>query len=383
MPKVLVGASCRRDPAVLEKHLQTLLWQTLPPDTTLHLCHVDDFTQEQKKPGRALLKKAGSKILSGVDQVAIVDFNDALDTTHHWEQSAFERVAQNKQLLFDKAVKEGYTHVWICDTDLLLDHTTLSSMLAVQRPCVAAVFWTRWNPGAPSQPQTWLRHPYQLDGRGLSAAEFRRRLVDKQLTRVYGLGACMLVHTDVLKHGAHYWPLLPELVAAGGMNAGEDRTFSLLCERLHVDMWADPFPDIFHVYRPEDTELMDVFLQEFQTRQHNDSLYPTYGDYVSLQIVPLEDPHVGGQSIRGRVGQLRLLPEIEQAVLGMRRGDRKVRAYSRPERWPDTVPGHDKGHRDIHGGPQAVQYAASVKGRLSTADVQSVPRQILLYGATG
>jgi hypothetical protein len=304
----------------------------------LDLVHVDDFTEDQRDEGRAALQDAGSRVLSGVEQVATLDFSDTAANTHHWQQSAFERVAQNKQLLFDTAVREGYDYVWICDTDLLLDNRTLWSMYHAasdRREVIAGVYWTRWqaDASAPAGPQVWLRHPYVLDGRGMDYHEFRGLLSDRRLVRVWGLGACMLLRTSVLQR-ARYWPLLPELVQAGGMNAGEDRTFSLLCERNHIEMWADAWPDIFHVYHTDDQQQVPYYLQEFEVTRKYEPLYPTYGDHVSLQIVPCEDPYVPPQCIRGRVGELKMLPELEAAVLSMRRGERRLLGLSFPVHYP-------------------------------------------------
>jgi hypothetical protein len=337
--KILVGASVRRDPVVLEAHLKTLQWQILPPDVELDIVHVDDFAPEQRDAGRVLLEAYGGTIIRGdSDDMAVVDFDDKNPRTHVWQQSAFERVAKNKQMLFDKAVADKYDYVWICDTDLLMDPRTLWSMYhvaATGQQVTAAVYWTRWqnDTTTPAGPQVWLRHPYALDGRGLDFHEFRGLLSDRQLVRVFGLGACMLVSVSALER-TRYCPLLPELVAAGGMNAGEDRTFSTLCERNHIEMYADAWPDIFHVYHTTDYDQIPHYLQEFSIKQKYESLYANYGDYVSLQIMPCEDPHIPPQCIRGRVGQLKLLTELEEAVLSMRRGDRRLLSLYFPVDYP-------------------------------------------------
>jgi hypothetical protein len=212
-------------------------------------------------------------------------------------------------------------------------------MLAVDKPIVSAVYWTQWNLNQPYQPQVWLKHPYELKGRGMDEAEFRRKLTEKRLTQVWGLGACMLVRTDVLAKGVRYHPLLPELVQAAeqtglGMFAGEDRTLCEIANRLHVDMYADPWPDIFHVYRPADAESIPKYMQEFETRTRNRALYPDYGDDVNLQVMPCEDVRVGQKTFRGRLAALRLLPEIESAVRGMRRGDRRTLSVAFPVDYP-------------------------------------------------
>lgn len=368
MPKrILCGASARRDPEVLEQHLKTLTWQVLPKDHTLDLCHVDDFTPDQRDKGRALLEEYGGEILTGESEgIAVVDFDDSNPSTHLWQISAFERVAKNKQLLFDKAVEEGYDYVWICDTDLILDRTTLWNLIGASKPVTAAVYWTRWQ--ADQQyvmPQVWLRHPYELSGRGMEYEELRSALANRELLQVWGLGACMLLRTDILQEGkVRYWPLLPELVAAGGMNAGEDRTFSLLCERNHVTMWADAWSDVFHVYRPEDIQYIPKYIQHFDIKHKVSALYPTYGDYVNLQIMPCEDPHIPAQSVRGRIGQLKLLPQLESAVLRMQRGDSKLLSLAFPIDFPLT-------HTGSNEQPPIVPYRANTR----IVEVQMIDHQ--------
>jgi hypothetical protein len=301
----------------------------------------------------------------------VIDFDDKNPQTHLWQQTAFERVAQNKQRLFDKAVKEKYDYVWICDTDLLLDRTTLWSMYHANQSIVAAVYWTRWqaNSEVPCGPQVWLRHPYDLAGRGMDAPAFRSLLVDRQFVRVWGLGACMLVKAEVLTK-ARYWPLLPELVEAAkqpgmGMLAGEDRTFCVMAERNHIEMYADAWPDIFHVYRPDDEQDINGILEEFTAADRYHALYPAYGDAVSLQVVPLEDPHFGPAIVRGRVGQLKLLPELEAAVLSMQRGDRRLLRLAFPIHYelpavgqPQTPPWQIQGCRSPDDRPQAARVRA-------------------------
>jgi hypothetical protein len=347
-----------------------LKWQDIPDGYELHLCHVDDFTPGQRNAGRALLEAYGSTILSGEEQVATLDFDDKDPNTHLWQQSAFERVAKNKQQILDLAVKEHYDCVFICDTDLMLDRTTLRNLVGADQQVTAGVYWTRWT--ADQQhvlPQVWLRHPYQLDGRGWEYPELRTALSNRGLLQVWGLGACMLVRTGILQdQKVRYWPLLPELVAAGGMNAGEDRTFCELCTRSHIEMYADGFPDIYHVYRPEDAQHIDKYIQQFDLKYKASALYPIYGDYVNLQIMPSEDTRFGPQNIRGRVGQLNMLPALEHAVLGMQRGERRLLNLAFPIDYELT-------HTGSNENPPIVPYRANTR----VVDVHMIDHQPYSY----
>src|SRR6185436_17038531 len=106
-------------------------------------------------------------------------------------------------------------------------------------------------------PQVWLRHPYQLDGRGLDVAKFRRKLVNREVTRVWGQGACSLIRMPVLHAGIDFTHIPNEPAIQQGMMVWEDRHFCIRAERGHIDMWADPWADIFHIYhQPEDVNLI-------------------------------------------------------------------------------------------------------------------------------
>jgi hypothetical protein len=232
--------------------------------------------------------------------------------------------------------------VWFCDADLICDRTTLWSLYHAQThaPITCAVYWTRWNhttPKQPAAPQVWLRHPYQLDGRGMEEAGFRAALQQRDLTPVWGQGACSLIARSVWEAGVTWSPA--EGVPQEGLMAGEDRQFCIHAERRHIPMLADPWPDIYHIYRiPEDAERAGVFLGRLGTADEGS---PGFGDLVSIHSQPLEpypQPngtviHVGPQSLRGRLGVLPLLPDLEQALYGMKRGEVRIVKAKIPLHW--------------------------------------------------
>jgi hypothetical protein len=196
----------------------------------------------------------------------------------------------------------------------------------------------------------WLEHPYQLHGMGMEEWEFRRELIDRQLTDVRGLGACTLIRRPALMRGVsfHPWPgnQYP------GIGQGEDRHFCMRAEALHLKLVADPWPDIFHVYhRPSDEALIPEYLkrlndqytecQDLGTGFKVVEMPPRVGDLVSLELTALEPiptqqgaMHAPAQFVRGRLGQLPLHPELGDAILGMQRGETRIVPVHFDLSWP-------------------------------------------------
>jgi hypothetical protein len=238
--------------------------------------------------------------------------------THHWQEATFYWLAEQKQRILDLAREEEYDAVWLVDTDLLVEPGTLQSLIDAEKPIVSAVFWTAWQQGHAPLPQVWLQHPYGFAGWRIQEHEFFRRLSQRQLLRVLGLGACTLIRTETLEHVC-YWPYLDGLPRFG-MWQGEDRTFCVRANRAHIPLFADAWPDIFHVYRPEDREFIPNAL-DFLAEEN--PVAAEIGSLISAIIEPLEEPGLMNLKLhlRGRLGGLNILPEIEQDLLDLPVGE--------------------------------------------------------------
>lgn len=330
--RVVIGTSTRKPVAILEAYLKCLEWQVLPPGVEISFCWVPDFTPEQHDADqflRAWTAERGGVVLRAAPS-RTDDFSDAPGVTHVWTGSAMARVAEHKNRIIRHALECDADALWFVDADLLCDPYTLRSLWSVEQPVACAVYWTRWNkhPDIHAAPQVWLNHPYQLQGRGWDEPTFRRALIDRQLTQVWGQGACTLIRREVLERGVDF-SLLPDLPKEG-MWQGEDRHFCVTCERAHIPMFADPWPDIFHVYhQPEDVALIPAMLERLDTG--GKVPFVRIGDLVSftlqaLEPIPQPNGHslVAPQHIRGRLGQLALMPELEDAILGMKPGDDRI-----------------------------------------------------------
>lgn len=364
MKKILVGAVTRAAPNILEAHLRSIRWQRAEAELELYYIADPELPQESHD----LLREFDTRLLlaSEKPEEALYEIDD---TTHHWNQLTFGWLAKEKQRLLDLAAAEDFDAVWLVDSDLLCDPGTLDSLLACQKEVVSGVFYTKWQPEAPPLPQCWLQHPYGLNGLGLEAHEYLDLLANRGLVRVAGLGACTLIRSSVLPRVA-YWPLV-EGLPSGGMWQGEDRHFCVRAERQHIGLYADAWPDIFHVYRPQDEALIPETMERLQQQEvlgnkiysvpegkkidpeslKPGGLIPDYGeghvrlihdgkprvgDLVSFTLEACEEPQLVGriEHVRGRLGQIRLAPDLERVLLEMTPGDERFERINFPLWYP-------------------------------------------------
>lgn len=335
---IVVGTSVRKNLEILRPHLESLAWQQLPPRTRILPVYVADFVQGQEDALQYLMKwvgERGGEIMQGLPTPPTPDFSDApgLDS-HQWSASSMARVGAHKNMIFRRALELKADYILNADCDLLLDTTTVASLLSCDKPIATGTFWTRWSKQRSetqrvyAAPQVWLRNPYFLDGRGMDEAEFRQKLLSRDVVRVWGFGALTLIKRQVIEAGVNF-EYLPD-VPMQGLMAGEDRHFCIRAERLHIESVADNWPDVFHVYHgdedvPRIPEMVARLGAPHPTRAR-------VGDLVSLKLRPLEPLAVGpGRyqqsppiSARGRLGQLALLPEVEEAAYELERGGRKI-----------------------------------------------------------
>lgn len=338
--RIIIGTSARKTLPILKHYLASLAAQKLPTNTVVEYVFVPDWPDPKDEAAVYLkdwLAERKGQLVRGLPTNA-KDFSDgAGQVTHHWSGPAMQRVGEHKNRILRYAQSVRADGVFFADADLLMDPYTLWSALHVDLPLVAAVYWTRWqrtcHPDTQqpmrADPQVWLRHPYDLSGRGMEEAEFRAALVSKKLTQVWGQGACTLIRPRVWESGIDFTPL-PDLPKAG-MWLGEDRHFCVRMERSHLPMFADPWSDILHLYhQPEDIAKADLLAPTMLAERARIS--PALGDWVNLILQPMEPfpqengqyLQVGPQYVRGRMGALPMLPELEEAVSQMVRGEHRV-----------------------------------------------------------
>lgn len=333
--RILVGTTVRKSAAIVEHYLNSLASQVVPPNTELYPIFVDDNTDpESSKKIRDFSMGGRPSVVKRAEQAPVGDFDDSNPETHSWSPSAMGRVGRSKDWILDYAKRLDFDGVWFCDSDLICEPRTLANLLAAPGPITTAVYWTRWSASGTetrkvhAAPQVWLRHPYELSGAGYAEHEFRDRLARRQLTKVAGYGACTLIGKQAIQAGASFAPVPG--VPLVGLMAGEDRHFCIRAQRLHLEGWACPWNDIFHIYHPSDIVRAPEYAAQLSAPR--ESATPRFGDLVNLTIQPIEPVpwHAGGwtavppQFVRGRLGAIGLVPELEEAVYGMTRGETRT-----------------------------------------------------------
>lgn len=317
MIRVLVGAPVRQDIAVLEAHLKTITAQRVP-GVELEYLYINDAEEDLKFATVELLEAYGIRHINAYERGRDAHYAVG-DRTHHWTVGAFQHLAFEKQRILNEAYKGNYDAVWLVDTDLVVGPGTLRSLWECDKEIVSAVFWTQWDSEPPALPQVWVRHPYGFEGAGWKEHEFLRALARHELVRVRGLGACTLIRRSALEAGVGFHPLLEDL-PQGGMWQGEDRHFCIRAERLHVPMWADAWPVVEHLYHP--LQRTPEYIEETLKMLENSGR----GDWVNVTLESLEESEFIGhkEHVRGRISNLHLLPEVEDALREMSVGEERI-----------------------------------------------------------
>ncbi len=327
--KILLASVTNRTKDVLGPHLGSIEALEVPEGVDLSLAYVSDGLG---LPEIRLLERAGARVLGAAPKPAEAIY-EAREETHVWNVPTFHWLAREKQRLLDLAVEENYDYVFFVDSDLVLGPETLGSLLACEKPITSAVFWTAWQAGDPELPQVWLTHPYEFGGRSgrlhHAPHEFLKRIDHNELVEVGGLGACTLIRTDVLDR-VRYFPIL-EGLPEGGMWEGEDRSFCIRATQHHIPLFADAWPDIFHIYRPSDLGRMKHEIGAWPERVKN----VQKGDLISAILEPLEEPELVEWKLhlRGRLGAISMLPEVEQALEGLAVGEERLVKVKFPGWW--------------------------------------------------
>jgi len=348
--RVLVGIPTRKPAAILAHLYDTIMAQQCRASVQLDVLFAPNYAPNDvdREEAMDLLHKLREEhnIFIAEEEIAPEGDYGQRSETRAWSKEAFNRMANIKNGIIQYAMDQRYDFLWLLDADVFCDPYTLQSLLdssghdrwlldeRTAMPVVSGVYWTRWQRPVPGTtdnvhagPQVWLVHPYQQHGRGWTEADFRDALVRRQRVRVWGLGACTLIPRIALEHGLNF--SFFDGLTADGMGAGEDRHFCARAEQLHIPMFADAWPDIYHGYHPEEYGEIDGKIRSFQLAHQS---CPTLGSLISARIELLEPvpdqtgklTRPGPQYIRGQLGKLPLLPQLEEAIGQLETGESKL-----------------------------------------------------------
>jgi GT2 family glycosyltransferase len=342
--RLLAATVSCKPPEILKACLTALRGQRLRLAADLDILTVLDDSDKPYREENYDIARGFGQALQNVTEAAR-EFSDD-GPSHQWAPSAFRRVAELKNRIFQYALDEGYDAVWLVDSDVIPDAYTLQNLLDTDNGISAGVYWTRWTQTQHPLPQVWLRHPYQLEGHGYRSDEFLRLLAQRQRLSVGGLGACTLFHRQVLEKGVSF-ASVPEGLPPGPMADGEDRHLCERARRLHLPLVADAWPDIFHCYHPKDQAQLAEMAQRLGTAHPERA---RLGDLISLKLTMLEPIAIdvgNGQArhemlapqyVRGRLGAMRVWAlEVEDVALNVDVGDHSLVQMKYPEWFPPSA----------------------------------------------
>ena len=183
-----------------------------------------------------LLADADVKVLEPIDGLPESTYART-EQTHQWPDGAVSRVAAVKNHAIDRFLSTDSSHLFLVDSDVILQPGTVRHLRDVGVPVVSAVYWSQWTPGSPWMPNVWDHSHYQFTNLGTIA-----RLREPGDYEVGGLGACTLIDRRLLEHvrfePIKNWPMW-----------GEDRWFTMRCGVLGIPLVACTHVTPFHVYR--------------------------------------------------------------------------------------------------------------------------------------
>lgn len=242
--KILVGSPVKQDETIFQYYLESL-------NSQQHDHEVDYFFILHNSPELKKYLKPGQ----------YEEHNNAtqydVGSTHHWKQENLRDVMRMKNYLLQKAAVEGYDYFFLVDSDIILHPKTIKHLAMQRQHIISEIFWTRWNPEEEPMPNSW-----QYDYYGFGKDHEWRKWNEKGLWKVGYSGACIMIHTDVIKAGVSYSP-----IHNISYSNWEDRAFCIRAAVAGFQIVMDTHYPAIHLYRAEDVKKYEVQRQNQLSRQ--------------------------------------------------------------------------------------------------------------------
>ncbi len=262
--RILVCSPIHQKPEILKEFLEALSCLEYDGFVADFFFYDDNSDPESKKLLLDFKTAYPSTIIkdSGRSKTYLCD-----ETTHHWDEGLIWRVARFKDEMLSYALENDYDHVFLIDSDILLEPSTLSKLLSDGKDIVSAVFWTCWYPGASPLPNVWMYDHYDMipkdrdekltEEEGLRRLEvFLESLRKPGIREVGMLGACTLLSRKAVSAGLSFMPV------SNISMWGEDRHFCIRASVLGFKLYADSSCKTFHIYRQSDLSKAKAFRSE-------------------------------------------------------------------------------------------------------------------------
>ncbi|MCE5196450.1 MAG: glycosyltransferase [Negativicutes bacterium] len=309
MPKerALVASPVYQKPAILALFLTSL--KSLKMDSfVLDYLFVDDNADQNSSALLADFQREGSEviILNSKEQGTYL----CNDESHHWDDNLMLKVANYKNSMINYAIEMDYDYLFFVDSDLVLYPGLVEHLKTKKKDILSEIFWTKWHPDQPPEPNVWLFDEYDLvpknPGETLNQKEmeirrnrFLHQLRIPGLYEVGGLGACTLISRSALLKGVSFQPIRNLTIH------GEDRFFCIRAVVLGLDLFVDTYYPAFHIYREQDLAAAKTYLQSNAQNLTFVRRFKTQGNKITLSmIVKNEEGRYLERVLRSLVGHI-------------------------------------------------------------------------------
>lgn len=265
MKKVLIGSPIKQKSEILEQFLLSLE-ELDKTQLEVHYYFVDDNTEPKSKEMLYQFKKRNENVL-------IKNSNDFIDNnleytrnsnTHLWKKELIERIILFKDTMIEYASAKNFDYLFLIDSDIVLNPTTIKHLISRNVDIVSNIFWTVWKAGKALMPQVWLQdesnsfindwdNPLTEEQKWQSTKNFVNKLKIPGLYKVGGLGACTLISKNAIKSGISF-KLIDNISFWG-----EDRHFCVRARAIGFNLYVDTVYPAYHIYREEDLKGVSTY----------------------------------------------------------------------------------------------------------------------------
>lgn len=277
--KVLIGAPVRQDVRIFQYYINALRNLKGDFDLFFYLHNSKHLASYLNRNEYELCESASSH------------------EPHVWKDANLSEVAQMKNMLLEKTVKENYDYFFLVDSDTILHPNTLQHLLSCKKDIVAEILWTRWKPNLEEMPNAWDYDFYSFKNRfalpkkdvntdntqkivqlmyslGIqdpsSIDKIGKQVFDYLVTigmesngsyiafkppgiyKVGGIGGCNLISRKVIEAGINYNPI-PNL----SWTNWEDRAFCVRAAVAGFDIFLDTHYPAVHLYN-------EMYLKQYE-----------------------------------------------------------------------------------------------------------------------
>ena len=159
---------------------------------------------------------------------------------HNWNSTRIDRIISIKNKAIEYAGKHNFDYLFLVDSDLVLNPSTLKHLVNAKEHFIFSVFWTLFFNEIIYKPNAWDYHSWAYKD-----SQTMLNLSEKGSYVVGGGGACTLISNEIMKKGLTFDRLL-------SLNyQGEDRHFCTRAQALGYNVVADSHFPAYHIFSDE------------------------------------------------------------------------------------------------------------------------------------